>query len=91
MADDLLAPNPEGAWPPDPQSPHPAWILCGCCDDYLCTIHAGEHAYDCECPALEDWACDPYSAGGSPLDGGSAATVDEVLTETTAWTEPEPC
>lgn len=62
-----MAPNPDGVWPPNPERPYPAWILCECCDDYLCTIHAGEHAYDCACPPLEEWRCDPYSAGGEVL------------------------
>ncbi len=54
---------------------HPAWVRCESFDGFLCTIHTGEHAHDCDCPAIEEWACDPYSAGGvdievSGCDGG---------------------
>lgn len=38
----------------------PAWIECPCCEDYLCTIHL-MHAYDCDCPPIEEWDSDPYS------------------------------
>lgn len=67
MTDRLPPPNPDGVWPPDPTSPHAAWIVCDCCEDYLCTIHESEHAFECDCPAIEEWACDPYSAGGRPV------------------------
>lgn len=38
----------------------PAWIRCDMCDDYLCTIHEGEHVSDCACPPLDYWDVDPY-------------------------------
>lgn len=59
-----LVPNPEGTYPSNPESPFPAWIRCEACEDFLCTLHPGQHAYDCDCPAIEEWGCDPYSAGG---------------------------
>jgi len=68
MANDLPPPNPEGPWPINPDSPFPAWVLCDCCDDFICTIHPGEHAFECDCPAIEEWRCDPYSAGGQQID-----------------------
>ena len=38
-----------------------SWIPCDCCGDFLCTIHGG-HAYDCECPPIDEWGdIDPYS------------------------------
>lgn len=37
-----------------------AWIPCGGCDDFFCTLH-GTHAYDCECPPIEEWDADPYA------------------------------
>lgn len=40
----------------------PAWLPCPCCEDFLCTIHR-MHAHDCECPAIEEWETDPYTAG----------------------------
>jgi hypothetical protein len=33
----------------------PAWIECDCCGDMMCQRH-GVHAYDCECPDIDDWA-----------------------------------
>ena len=39
-----------------------AWMPCQCCEDYICTIH-GMHAYDCECPPMEEWETDPYDPG----------------------------
>lgn len=38
----------------------PAWILCPCCEDFLCTFHQ-MHAFECECPPIEEWDSDPYS------------------------------
>lgn len=39
----------------------PAWIPCGCCDEFYCTIH-GVHAFECDCPEIELWGdVDPYS------------------------------
>lgn len=37
----------------------PAWEKCDACDDYFCNIHA-VHAYDCQCPPIEDWPVSPY-------------------------------
>lgn len=41
----------------------PAWIPCSGCDGFYCRIHQ-EHAYDCACPAVEEWDGDPYTSGG---------------------------
>ena len=35
------------------------WTLCDCCEDYWCNIH-GAHAYDCDCPPIDEWNTDPY-------------------------------
>lgn len=48
MAQD--GPCPTSSWPPQPSSPLPAWVPCSLCEDFLCTIHEGEHAADCDCP-----------------------------------------
>lgn len=41
-----------------------AWVPCGGCDDFYCRIHQA-HAYDCACPAIEEWGdVDPYVTGG---------------------------
>lgn len=33
----------------------PAWIECECCGGMMCQRH-GVHAYDCECPDIDEWA-----------------------------------
>lgn len=38
----------------------PAWVLCPCCEDYLCLIH-GKHAFECGCPSVEEQLTDPYA------------------------------
>ena len=45
----------------------PAWVRCECCDDFLCTIHKGQHVADCSCRDIDWWAgrgLDPYTEGG---------------------------
>ena len=42
----------------------PAWIPCPCCDDYWCVIHDA-HAYDCDCPEIDEWTVDPYTTGAA--------------------------
>ena len=32
------------------------WVKCDCCDDYICNVHLGKHAWECECPAIDIWA-----------------------------------
>lgn len=34
----------------------PAWQKCECCDDYVCNVHPGQHAHDCDCPSIDAWA-----------------------------------
>lgn len=41
----------------------PAWVPCTHCEEFWCRIHQ-EHAFECACPALDDWTCDPYTQGG---------------------------
>ncbi|NBW14373.1 MAG: hypothetical protein EBR82_40885 [Caulobacteraceae bacterium] len=31
------------------------WVRCECCGDVWCRLH-GMHAYDCACPAVDEWA-----------------------------------
>lgn len=56
----------------------PIWVHCDCCDDYLCTIHTGLHAWECACPDIETWAVlgiDPYTQGADEMrkqTGGEA-------------------
>lgn len=47
---------------------YPAWVECphGCTEDYYCTIH-NTHTDDCPCPPTEEWAVDPFVAGGRPI------------------------
>ena len=39
----------------------PAWIRCDCSPNFICTIHQ-IHVHDCDCPPVEEWTVDPYSA-----------------------------
>jgi hypothetical protein len=46
-----------------------AWVRCEDCDDFICTLH-DMHAYDCSCPAIEEWAevlDDPYIPYFAPV------------------------
>ena len=37
------------------------WEPCECCDEFGCNIHQA-HAFECDCPAIEDWEdLDPYA------------------------------
>jgi len=40
----------------------PIWQRCQCCEDYWCNIHH-MHAYDCDCPPIEDFEVYPYEPG----------------------------
>jgi DNA (cytosine-5)-methyltransferase 1 len=37
------------------------WDQCTCCDEFWCNLH-DQHAYECDCPSVEDWDIDPYSS-----------------------------
>ena len=37
----------------------PVWIRCPECEDFWCLEHQ-DHAYDCECPPVEEWEGSPY-------------------------------
>jgi DNA (cytosine-5)-methyltransferase 1 len=41
-------------------SSSPAWQPCECCDEFFCNIH-GMHAFECDCPPVDEWDTDPYS------------------------------
>jgi hypothetical protein len=43
----------------------PAWIPCPCCGEFWCSRH-GLHAFECDCPPIEDWEDDPYSEPPMP-------------------------
>jgi hypothetical protein len=47
------------------------WVVCNCCEDFLCTVHE-EHVYDCPCPVIDDW----QAAGLWPYD---ACDEDHVM------------
>lgn len=40
-----------------------AWVRCPHCENYWCRIH-DRHAFECDCPPVEEWSVDPYSEGG---------------------------
>jgi hypothetical protein len=52
----------------------PAWVKCGECDNFLCTIHGG-HADSCACPELEFWDSE---LGLNPYEQGGRLTVAEL-------------
>jgi hypothetical protein len=52
----------------------PAWIRCNCCDEFWCSIHS-QHAWECECPEIDEWEVDPYSTGGKPVGPTSVPTM----------------
>jgi hypothetical protein len=47
-----------------------AWTPCPDCDEFWCNIHH-QHAFECACPAIEDWGeTDPYSPGSASKTQG---------------------
>jgi len=63
----------------------PIWKRCPFCDDYTCTIHAGEHAHECPCPTIDEWVAlggDPYTidADRVKLDRVPATVLDDLAT-----------
>ena len=47
---------------------HATWVKCDCCEDFLCNIHGG-HAFECPCPAIDEWVeadFDPYLSTITP-------------------------
>lgn len=49
----------------DASGSSPAWVPCDGCEDFYCQIHQ-QHAHDCDCPPIEEWITDPYSAPDPP-------------------------
>ena len=54
----------------------PAWVPCTDCDEFWCNVHE-QHAFDCPCPPIEDWTCDPYTTGAR-AQRDDAAAVNEI-------------
>lgn len=55
----------------------PAWTRCECCDDFVCNIHEGQHAWECPCPPIEVWidaGLDPYEDSGKDFKAATEAT-----------------
>lgn len=44
-----------------------AWVRCGCCEDYVCQVHLGQHVHDCPCQPIESWERSPYEPGAIGL------------------------
>ncbi len=59
--------------PKDLPSP-PAWVPCNCCDEFWCSIHS-LHAFECDCPEIDEWDVDPYSTGGQPIGQTTVPTM----------------
>ncbi len=38
----------------------PCWIPCPDCGEFWCNLH-DMHAFECECPPVDEWRTDPYS------------------------------
>jgi len=53
------------------------WVKCDCCDDYVCSIHVGQHVYDCSCPDIDTWA----ESGFYPYDLCDAKNVRKFVAE----------
>ena len=45
---------------PDRRLTTPAWVRCECCPEFWCSIHQ-RHAFECDCPPIEEWETDPYT------------------------------
>jgi len=60
----------------EPNDGGPTWIECEACGDYVCTEHSTEgdvvHAFDCHCPAVEEWARINLSPYLDPYPGDEA-------------------
>jgi len=57
----ILVPRIEGKESGWWQGKTAAWVKCPCCENFWCQIH-GTHAYECDCPPIEEWENDPYCA-----------------------------
>ena len=38
----------------------PTWERCEDCDEHWCNLHH-KHAFECDCPSIEEWDHDPYA------------------------------
>lgn len=58
--------------------PNEAWVPCpGGCGEFWCRIHR-QHAFECPCPAIEEWECDPYASGGPESVEGDLEVIECV-------------
>lgn len=39
----------------------PVWERCSCCEKFVCNLHPGKHASDCDCKPIEELDFDPYT------------------------------
>lgn len=51
------------------------WVPCECCPEFWCVIH-DQHAFECECPAIEEWATDPYAG---PVRGRGERSPNDAI------------
>lgn len=59
--------------PRDLPSP-PAWVPCNGCEEFWCSVH-NQHAWECDCPPIDEWDVDPYTTGGIPIGPSSVPTM----------------
>jgi len=58
----------------------PDWIPCPCCEDYLCVRHWPLHAWECECPAIDD-----REPGDYPTDPCLEASRGALTPDLSEW------
>jgi hypothetical protein len=62
----------------------PAWIECDCCGDMMCQRH-GMHAYDCECPDIDEWALNNDSPYESRYKNQTASGQNKLAPSENRW------
>ena len=71
-----------------------AWVRCPCCENFWCTIHQ-RHAFECDCPPIEEWTSNPYGERTMPMTRQKNMRLDDLtllrLEHLAAkWSQAEP-
>ena len=81
-ADQAGAPHlRERIWILAKQRTYPAWEPCSCCDEFWCNVHDC-HAFECDCPPIDEWTSDPYA---DPVCDGLQDCITGGTTASPAW------